>query len=120
MKVYLAARYPLRGMMEVIADTLTAKGYEVTARWVYGGEEGLSREDIAILDFEDVDKADTVISFTEPRGSLTPSGGRHVEFGYGVAKGKNMVIIGDQENVFHHYPGVKVYKTINDWMAANE
>ena len=106
MKIYLAARYTKRDEMENVANKLTDLGFEITARWVYGGEAGLSRKDIALLDIEDVDKADTVVSFTEPYGTHTPGGGRHVEFGYGLAKGKRCVVIGELENVFHHHPWV--------------
>lgn len=113
-KVYLAARYTRRAEMEYFADLLKllkVADFDVVSRWVYGAEEvvGISREEICALDLEDIDRADAVISFTEPRGSFTPSGGRHVEFGYGLALGKVMINIGEWENVFHHHPRVYHY-----------
>lgn len=116
-KVYLAALYSRRAEMEGYANTLKSKGFEITARWVFGGEEGLTREQIALLDIEDVDKAEIVLSFTHPRGTQTSGGGRHVEFGYAYAKGKQIHIIGEQENVFHHLPNVGVYDSIDGWLA---
>ncbi len=116
MKVYLAALFSRRAEMETIADQIKAAGGEVTARWVYGGEEGLTRAEIAALDLEDVDRADTVVSFTHPRGTMTSGGGRHVEFGYGLAKGKKVVLIGERENVFHDHPSVEVYPTLESWL----
>ena len=66
-KIYLAAKYARRGEMETIAlDLMNAYGYDITARWVFGGEEGKTNEEIAVFDLEDVNEADTVISFTEP------------------------------------------------------
>lgn len=114
MRFYLAARFPRRAEMEVLADELKAKlpGSECVARWVYGGEEGLDRRQIALIDLEDVDKANTVILFTHPRGSKQTGGGRFIEFGYAIAKKKRLIVIGDYENVFISHPSVLVYK---DW-----
>lgn len=117
-KIYLAAKYARREEMEEIALMLmNAHGYDITARWVFGGEEGFTNEEIAIFDLEDVDEADTVISFTELPDMYT-SGGRHVEFGYGIATAKRLVVIGPRENVFHHFPTVEQFDTINDWLQA--
>jgi nucleoside 2-deoxyribosyltransferase len=117
-KIYLAAPFGDREKMEAIADRLKALGHTVVARWVYGGEDGLTRSEIAILDLDDVDAADTIVSFTFPRGTLFFGGGRHVEFGYALAKGKRLVVIGHRENVFHHFPGVEVYPSVEDWLAG--
>lgn len=117
MKIYLAALFSLRPEMERIADRLKGAGHAVVARWVYGGEEGLSREQIAVLDLEDVDACDLIISFTYPRGTMTSGGGRHVEFGYALAKGKRAILIGERENVFHHYPGVETYPSLESWLG---
>lgn len=116
MKIYLATLFSRRAEMEVVADQLKAKGYDITARWVYGGEDGLSRPEIAILDIDDVDACDTVISYTLPCGSMHSGGGRHVEFGYGLAKGKRVVLIGERECIFHHFPSVEVYPSLDAWL----
>lgn len=116
--LYLAAPFGDRAKMEAIADRLVGTGFTITARWVYGGEDGLTRAQVAELDLEDVDAADAVVSFTFPRGTLTSGGGRHVEFGYGLARGKRLVVIGERENVFHHHPCVEVYGTLEEWLAG--
>lgn len=120
MKIYLAALYSRRADMEHRADILKACGFEICARWVYGGEEGLTREQIALLDLEDVDACDTLLLFTEPYGSFNRGGGRHAEFGYALAKGKKVVVIGDREHVFCHHPDVEVYPTLELWVASLE
>lgn len=116
MKIYLAARFSDRPQMESVADQFKTLGHEITARWVYGGEKGLTREQIALLDIEDVDACDAVVSFTQPYGSLNKGGGRHVEFGYGLAKGKRLVLIGERENVFHNHPKTEVFSNLNEFL----
>jgi nucleoside 2-deoxyribosyltransferase len=100
--------------MESLAPEFEKIGWKIVARWVFGGEEGLTRTDIALLDLEDVDKADAIILFTEPYGSPQTGGGRFVEFGYALGHGKTCIIVGEYENVFAHHPAVKVYPTLGD------
>lgn len=114
MKIYIASRYSRRKEMEGYADTLSDLGHEITATWVYGGEEGLTREDIAILDYKDVRRAQAVLSFTEPHGSWNPAGARHTEFGWGYEMGKKCFIVGEKEIVFHHLPGVIQFNTFEE------
>lgn len=107
MKVYLAGRFVLRGELEAYANRLKEDGHEIVSSWVYGGENGMELPQIAELDFSDIDRADTLVHFTAPEGSATPGGGRHVEMGYALGKGKNVIIVGERENVFCWLPAVK-------------
>lgn len=116
-KVYIASLYSRREEMEKYASLLEGAGFYVTSRWVYGGEEGKSNEDIAILDLEDVDDADIVLSFTLPYGTMFKGGGRCVEFGYGLARGKITCIVGERENVFHWFPEVHQFDTIDQFIS---
>lgn len=117
--IYLASRFGRREEMEQIAlDLMNAYGYDITARWVFGGEEGLTREDIALLDIEDVDKADTIVAFTEPYGTDFKGGGRYVELGYALAKNKRTVIIGERENVFCWHPNIEQFDSLEDWLVS--
>lgn len=104
--IYLAARFDRREDMAGIADLLKTDGHEITAQWVYGGEEGKSLLDIALMDYNDVMRADTVVQFTDPVGTLATGGGRHTEFGLGYAWAKRMIIFGEREQIFHNLPGV--------------
>jgi hypothetical protein len=36
-------------------------------------------------------------------------GGRHVEFGYAMALGKRLIVVGHRENLFHEHPTVEFY-----------
>lgn len=124
MKIYLAAMFSRRKEMETYAQRFKNAGHEITARWVFGGEtdttfnKDLTRERAAAIDLEDVDAADCVISFTHPRGTKTPGGGRHVEFGYALAKGKRLILIGERENVFHHVPSVEIFEDLDKCLIA--
>jgi len=106
--------------MEEIAKRLRDEGYDITSRWVYGEEEGKTNEDIAIFDIDDLDDADTVISFTQPYGTMYKGGGRNVEFGYGYAENKRMILIGERENVFHWLPSVEQFNTIEDFLTYEQ
>lgn len=122
MKIYLAARYSRRDEMVQHAMQLRHFGHFITSRWLLGhdvvwsGDEHPEWTAFSMVDLCDVDAADTVISFTHPRGTLVTGGGRHVEFGYGYAKGKRMVVIGEREHVFHHLPGIEIYPDLDAWL----
>lgn len=125
--VYLAARYSRNPEMRGVRDVLTPLGYTVTSRWIdqHGGDQ-LESATLAQLntnpagcavygvhDVEDVQAADLVISFTGGEGG---KGGRHVEFGLAVALGKDLVVVGPREHIFHTLPQVRQYDTWADFV----
>ena len=129
MHVYIASRYSRFPEMQVNAEILQEEGHIITSRWIWGGHEMQDGEDrhayerrneeFAIEDIEDLMKADIVLSFTEDLNVKTdrPSkGGRHVEFGMGVALNKRMVVIGPREHVFHWLPNVEHYGSVNEFL----
>lgn len=113
---YLAARFPRREEMESYVPKFEKAGFNVTARWVFGGEEGLLRSEISVMDLEDVKNAEVLVLFTEEYGVPQPGGGRFVELGYAMALGKECYVIGDYENVFMHDPSIKVYPTLGAFL----
>lgn len=119
LKIYLAARYSRREELNGYKRDLEQRGHEVTSRWLLGSHQiddaGLSdeahqveRQRFAQEDWEDLQAADVVISFTEAPRSSSSRGGRHVEFGAALALGKICVVVGPRENVFHCLPQVTV------------
>lgn len=124
MKIYLAARYSRNPEMREHRDALEAAGHVVTSRWIdqHGGEleesftpERLDRDPdfcgrFALVDVEDLEGADMVVSFTGNGGG--GKGGRHVEFGLAAALKKRLVLIGPRENVFHCLPQVMVVRDV--------
>lgn len=88
------------------ALVLEKAGHTVTSEWINGSHGGDDRAEYARLDLRDVDGADALIFFSEsPEGSRT-RGGKHVEFGYAMARGKRIFIVGPCVNVFHHLPEI--------------
>jgi hypothetical protein len=129
-KIYLAARYSRNDEMRGVRDVLHGLGFEVTSRWIdlhtdVMGDHATSF-DAATLnttpercapigqhDLRDLERADWVINFTCGTGG---KGGRHVEFGVGLAIGKRMFVVGPRENVFHTLAGVEHFPTWRDFV----
>lgn len=106
MKIYLAANYSTHPEMRTYAETLKASGHEVTSEWINGTHGGDNKAEYAHIDLRDVDSADAVIFFSEAPPNSRTRGGKHVEFGYALAKGKRLFIVGGCHNVFHYLPEV--------------
>lgn len=122
MRIYLASRYSRFKEMQAYRGDLKTAGHSVTSRWINGDHQiddaGLSthakeseRIRFAQEDASDLYAADCVISFTEAPRSSNSRGGRHVEFGMALARGKRVIIVGHRENVFHCLPEVEFFKT---------
>ena len=118
MKIYLAAPYWCMNLMLAWEQVLEARGHTCTSQWIHGAEENLKKTlaECAQMDLDDVDAADAVISLMLPQSERNAymTGGRHVEFGYGIAREKLMIIVGAPENVFHYLPRVVACSTIEE------
>ena len=122
MKVYLAAQYSWKRALQGNAETLDGIGIDSTSRWLqekYDPEMTIAGTDgdwaqIARMDLEDIQEADMLIHFTVPETTPTLRGGRHVECGYALALGKQVVIVGPKENIFYHLPEVKQFSCWGD------
>jgi hypothetical protein len=127
MRIYLAARYTRRLELCEYKSQLEELGCTVTSRWLNGShqisnqgvpigdsgellvEKGDRKaremcEHFAKEDREDVYAADIVIAFTEKPRSGNSRGGRHVELGLAIARGKRIYIVGPLENIFCWLP----------------
>jgi nucleoside 2-deoxyribosyltransferase len=125
MKLYLAGFFNRQADLLGMAEELQNSGFEVISRWLQERPgEALSYQDkryTAQVDLEDIDNSDAMVFFSArsrdyreiPVQSLT-RGGRHVEFGYALAKGKPIVIFGQQENVFHYLKGLYFATDVKD------
>jgi hypothetical protein len=137
---YLASRYGRRLELADYAEQLRKLGHQVTSRWLEGQHQADELEVAAAgevhqvpeiarrfaeEDVEDVTFADVVVAFSEPPRSSASRGGRHVEFGmalgwvlagYRSLDGgrRQVVVIGQRENVFHCLREVAVFP---DWAS---
>lgn len=79
------------------------------------------RARFAFEDLSDVLRSECIISFTEPPRSSASRGGRHVEFGVGLASQdrllfrQRLIVVGHRENLFHWLPCVEFFET---WVEA--
>jgi len=113
--LYLAARYQLKEDIAEHAAELQSMGYRVTSTWMSEPHDGnISMKDVdeetlaeyAARDLLEIDEADLFVFFSEDPETPTKRGGRHVEFGYALAKGKEIVAIGPRENIFHYLEAI--------------
>lgn len=109
LKIYLCASYERRDELRGYRGKLNDLGHYVTSRWLDEDYAlnvqvaDLTREqqiEIGEYDLKDIDAADFIIAFTEPAGTHRSRGGRHVEFGYALAKGIGRFVVGPFENIF--------------------
>lgn len=119
MKIYISSIFWRREEMKKVADQLTAAGFELTSSWVDGDELNMADGDIAMRDLADLEEADAILAFTEPKGSLNSGGGRHVEFGVAIGLGKYLYFIceGEAETVFHGLPWVQRFHSLQAFIA---
>lgn len=121
-KVYIAAPFASRDGLRDFAAQLVKIGMECTSLWIQteddikqgmGAAPTLSHEEItqaARDDLSDVQHADAVVQFTGQaiealhipgaNGPMLHTGGRQVELGYALARGKKVIVVGDPENIF--------------------
>jgi len=120
LKIYIAGRYGRRKELAECAEELRAIGHSITSRWLTGIHDALDEKPsieearrFALEDLEDLNAADILLAFTEAPGETQgrARGGRHVELGYAIAKGKPICIIGHRENVFCSLPEVFHFDT---------
>lgn len=108
-KVYLAGPYSERLTLARYAFELLQDGHAVTSRWLMGTHPYGTLPSEAQNDLDDVQACDTFVLFS---AGVSP-GGRYVEFGYALARGKTCYVVGPQDNLFH-YLAANVFTTWDD------
>ena len=119
-RVYFAARYSRREELNGYRAQLEALGMGVTSHWLVNDPPAPISQltdahwrDLAETDRRDIERADALVAFTEsPPGG---NGGRHVELGIGIGLGKEIVIVGRPEHLFHK---LEKMHAAPDWKAA--
>lgn len=107
MKLYIAAPFGMRATVAKYAKQVEALGHEVVGRWFEeepaGGSDGAlgwGSEEYARRAQRDLRDVGTANYFVLLAG-LSTTGGKHVETGWALARGKRVAIVGELENVFH-------------------
>jgi hypothetical protein len=123
LSIYTAASFSRRDEIRQYAYKLRWLGYDITSSWVDRYEPDLAltpegREQIAMEDIFDIDRAQAIVKFndaayhstnkTVPRHLL--SAARAFEFGWAAARGKRLFAIGDgevfEQGIFDSLPNV--------------
>lgn len=120
MRVYLSAKFERQKEMQLYSEQLRAEGIEVVSTWTdldVASRDGFSgiaperRALAAMLDVQQLVRSNLLVLFSDG-DAADPRGGKHVEFGIGLALGKRLMLVGRQENVFHDLPDVE---RCDDW-----
>ena len=112
--VYIAAPFELRKeAIRVKWWLIKKRKYVVTSSWLREDCIGVDDEH-ARLDLSDVARADILLALNPIEFANKGTGGRHVELGYALALGKQIVLVGVRTNVFHHLDCVRVIERIED------
>ena len=123
MRIYLSSSWQRRAEMRIYAVRLGVIGHIVTSRWINVGqhedkEDILEHSKVASLyaddDLADINRCDMFIQFTSC-GQYS-RGGHHVELGYAIALGCEIVIIGQCQNIFHMIDDIMVYENFEDFV----
>jgi nucleoside 2-deoxyribosyltransferase len=108
LRLYLAARYSRRLELVEHRAELERHGHVVTSRWLEGNHQaendqlhrGADAERFAREDLDDLHRARALVAFSEEPRTTTSRGGRHVEFGFALALGLPVLVVGPREHVF--------------------
>lgn len=138
MKIYIAAPYAARDDIRAgLLPYLEKSGHTVTSSWLQETKEltagalnaAKDHPDAEVhaqawRDLEDVDSAEALVLLTskwitqhyETPKAKTISGGRHIETGYAIAKGRIIIVMGEVENIFHrsHGKNLQTLADLND------
>jgi hypothetical protein len=122
MKVYLAASYVRRLEIAAYSELLEQDGHTITAEWLSGVHEKppWTEATYSQHDLQCIRDCDVFMGFTEEEDapSIRKRGGRHVEFGYAVAYGKGLVIVGPLENSFYYLLNVQRFDNFEQARAS--
>jgi nucleoside 2-deoxyribosyltransferase len=121
---YPAGKFTERNRIKQLCYDLLPLGHKVNGRWLsstHAQAVWSNREQamaFAIMDLDDLQQADAVILFNQSEVPQSP--GRNIEFGYALAHGKPVYLIGEQSGVFHYLPLVTHFHKWNDFISFIE
>lgn len=116
MKIYFAAPWSYGPSLVALRQIVEHEGHSVTSSWLNISTKTKSQNsheaaDYALQDLADVDAAAMVVLFNPPGYDQSP--GRNIEFGYAIARGKALAIVGERLGVFQHLPHIR-------WFSDNQ
>jgi hypothetical protein len=115
--IYLSSCSARQAELRQVAGELEDLGCKVVSSWLW--MEGVDLRDhrtaaaTAERNLADLQRATMLIAFSGgPDGAESGRGGRHVELGIAIARGLDVVLVGEREHIFHY--GTRI-KQLADW-----
>lgn len=118
MNVYVSADFSRAAEANAYAYQLRRDGISVVSSWhqtpqppatMYLTDADLTndqRAEAGLVDLDDLERADCLVSLWQPMADYTGGGGALIEFGVAINMGIHLVIVGHRTAVFHYLPGV--------------
>lgn len=120
--VYIAGRSEDQAVAQTLRERLATRGIGCTSTWLNGFIADPRKA--ALICLTDIARADAVVLVNDEKVHRTGTGGRHTEVGIAIGTGKPVVLVGKQENVFHHLalvrcvPSARAGGSMTDVVAA--
>ena len=116
MKFYLASKYSDRLNICTVAFLLRQNGHDIIAEWLRGENNGTDQPDFirkgcAEVDLRDIDSCEALVIFND----VPESPGRNIEYGYALAKGKRLIVVGGGTSIFFQLAHER-YKTREEFV----
>jgi hypothetical protein len=113
MKIYIAASYPRLEEAQKLGLELENLGYDVNSYW-HQGEENEADYHSATRAIRDMHAVEYCDLFIELIGDNLSKGGRSCELGMAIAFGKNIILIGENDNcIFTYLPWLAKVKSVS-------
>jgi nucleoside 2-deoxyribosyltransferase len=112
LKIYFAAPWSYGPELLPLKDMVQEQGHIITSSWLNIENSTVSKNaheaaDYALQDLRDVDACDMLTLFNPSDHKQSP--GRNIEFGYALARGKALAIVGERLGVFQYLPHIRYY-----------
>lgn len=116
-KKFYFAGYPYKGRrleLAIIKHIIESYGHKVVSTWIDSYPQPINRSELAEKELKEIDECDCLMAFTEDPETAHYKGGRHVEYGYAIAKHKDIIVVGPKENLFYWLPTNLHFRKIED------
>lgn len=121
--IYIAAKFSRLLEMRENANQLARMGHVCTSSWLKEdpSNDVLDDDDekwrrIAETDLYDLQDSDAIMLFTQDPEDPFKRGSHCVEFGYALAFGLRLIVIGPRQNIFMYLNEVEVYETLEQFL----
>ena len=113
MRAYIASRFRNKGSVKSLSSALRGLGWFPIQTWPEEHDNCDPRL-AAERDLQEIDSCDACVVLTVDC-KLVP-GGMHFEAGYAYSKGKKIIVVGPQVNIFYKLSTVVHFETVQEFL----